>query len=61
MKLALPGASGRTGRLVMEQALSQGHHVRALVRSPSKLGTSHRELEALTDDSLVRRGPFVAG
>ncbi len=37
MKLLVLGASGRTGRLVVEQALAAGHTVTALVRSPEKL------------------------
>jgi len=37
MKLVVLGANGRTGRLVVEQALAAGHNVTALVRSPEKL------------------------
>ncbi|TMD91949.1 MAG: SDR family oxidoreductase [Chloroflexi bacterium] len=37
MKLVVLGATGRTGRLVVEQALAAGHTVTALVRSPEKL------------------------
>ena len=37
MKLVVLGANGRTGRLVVEQALAAGHTVTALVRSPEKL------------------------
>lgn len=36
MKLAVLGATGRTGVLLVEQALGRGHGVRALVRSPGK-------------------------
>lgn len=35
--IALFGASGNTGRKVLSTALEQGHKVRILVRSPSKL------------------------
>ena len=35
MKLLILGATGRTGRLVTENALSRGHHVTAFVRTPS--------------------------
>lgn len=35
MKLAVLGATGRSGRLVVQMALAQGHHVRALVRAQS--------------------------
>jgi putative NADH-flavin reductase len=34
VKLALLGASGQTGRLVLERALEAGHEVRALARKP---------------------------
>lgn len=37
MKLALFGATGKTGSKVLEQALAAGHEVKALVRSPEKL------------------------
>jgi putative NADH-flavin reductase len=59
MKLAILGASGRTGRLIVEQALARGDEVRALVRSPAKLGLSHPRLEFVqgdaTDADAVRR------
>lgn len=37
MHIALFGATGGTGRQVLEQALAQSHAVSALVRDPSKL------------------------
>ncbi len=37
MNLVILGATGRTGRLAVEQALAAGHTVTALVRSPEKL------------------------
>jgi uncharacterized protein YbjT (DUF2867 family) len=37
MKILLLGATGRTGGLLLEQALGQGHEVVALVRDPGKL------------------------
>lgn len=36
MKLAVFGATGSTGRLLVEQALRVGHDVRALVRTPDR-------------------------
>ncbi|WP_221090159.1 NAD(P)-dependent oxidoreductase [Deinococcus aquaedulcis] len=39
MKLALLGATGRTGRLVLDQALARGHEVQALARRPEVLST----------------------
>lgn len=38
MNLAVFGATGGTGRQVVEQALLAGHTVRALVRAPGKAG-----------------------
>ena len=37
MQIAVFGATGGTGRQVVEQALAQGYRVRALVRDPAKL------------------------
>ncbi|KAI1179861.1 NAD-dependent epimerase/dehydratase-like protein [Nemania sp. FL0916] len=37
MHLLILGGSGRTGKLIVEEALSKGHIVVALVRSPSSL------------------------
>ncbi len=37
MKLVLFGASGRTGRHLLQQALAQGHDVTAFVRNPGSL------------------------
>ena len=57
MNLVVLGATGRTGRLVVEQALAAGHTVTALVRSPEKLTTTHANFRAVigqaTDASAV--------
>src|ERR1700674_4047776 len=59
MNLVVLGATGRTGRLVVEQALAAGHTVTALVRSPEKLTTSNSKLRVVagqvTDTSAVAR------
>ena len=59
MNLLVLGATGRTGRLVVEQALAAGHSVIALVRSPEKLATSHANLRVVrggaTDTASVSR------
>ncbi len=39
MTVLVVGATGMTGRALVEQLLSKGHTVRAIVRSPSKLPT----------------------
>jgi uncharacterized protein YbjT (DUF2867 family) len=51
MKLLVLGATGRTGRLVVEQALAAGHTVTALVRSPEKLTASHPDLRVVTGEA----------
>ncbi len=48
MNLVILGATGRTGRLVVEQALAAGHTVTALVRSPEKLTSANPNLRVVT-------------
>jgi len=59
MNLVVLGATGRTGRLAVEQALAAGHTVTALVRSPEKLPTGSPNLRVVTgqatDTSAVSR------
>jgi uncharacterized protein YbjT (DUF2867 family) len=51
MNLVVLGATGRTGRLVVEQALVAGHSVTALVRSPEKLTTGHANLRVVKGEA----------
>ena len=37
MKILLFGATGRTGRIILQKALKDGHEVTAIVRDPSKI------------------------
>ena len=53
MKLLVLGATGATGRHVVDQALAAGHGVRALVRSPQKLTTLHPALEVVTGQATA--------
>ena len=63
MTVLVVGATGMTGRALVEQLLSKGHTVRAIVRSPSKLPTevldhpNARVIEAsvldLTDEEMA--------
>jgi len=59
MNLVVLGATGGTGRLVVEQALAAGHTVTALVRSPAKLTLRNPNLHVIagqaTDPSAVLR------
>ena len=44
------GATGGTGRALVEQALGRGHRVTALVRSPEKLGPPREGLTVIRGD-----------
>ena len=37
MRILLFGANGRTGRIILQKAIQDGHDVIAIVRDPSKL------------------------
>ena len=52
-KVAIFGATGRTGRLLVEGALRDGHEVTALVRDPGKLAASHEKLRVVEGDVLI--------
>ena len=52
MKIAVLGATGRTGRPLVEQALDGGHEVVALARTPSKLALDHTGLTVVQGDAL---------
>lgn len=47
MKLLVLGATGRTGRWILEYALDAGHDVVALVRSPHKIVAPSRKLRVV--------------
>jgi uncharacterized protein YbjT (DUF2867 family) len=51
MNLVVLGATGGTGRLVVEQALAAGHTVTALVRSPEKLSAGNPNLRVVKGDA----------
>jgi uncharacterized protein YbjT (DUF2867 family) len=55
MNLVILGATGGTGRLVVEQALAAGHTVTALVRSPEKLTISDSRLRVITGSATDPR------
>jgi putative NADH-flavin reductase len=42
MKLTIFGATGKTGREIVSQALAAGHEVTAVVRDPKKLGAESK-------------------
>lgn len=51
-KIIVFGATGGTGKQVVEQALEDGHKVTVVVRSPDAITTSHRNLEIIKGDVL---------
>jgi putative NADH-flavin reductase len=44
MKVAIFGATGSTGKLLVDLALAAGDHVVAYARNPSKLNFRHQHL-----------------
>lgn len=50
MKVIVFGASGGTGRHIVEQALEAGHKVTAFVRTPTKLEIKHANLNVFQGD-----------
>ncbi len=52
MKIAVFGASGKTGILVVYQALNQGHQVTAFARQPSKVTIQHKNLRIIQGDIM---------
>ncbi|TDC85972.1 NAD-dependent epimerase/dehydratase family protein [Micromonospora sp. KC606] len=54
MRIAVVGANGRTGRLVVEQALARGYDVIALARRPRQSTPPDRKLSSVSVDALDR-------
>jgi len=52
VKIALFGATGRTGQHILQAALADGHQVHVLVRSPSKLALSNQAVVVFVGDAL---------
>ena len=59
MRLTVFGATGRTGREIVQQALASGYEVIAYARDPSKLGIAHEHLTVvqggLSDRVMIER------
>lgn len=56
MKLAVFGATGRTGRPLVAQALERGHEVVAFVRDPSKFDVEDNRFDVVTGDAYTGEG-----
>jgi putative NADH-flavin reductase len=52
MRLIVFGASGKTGREIVQQALERGHDVTAFVRDPAKLKLTHDRLNVARGDVM---------
>ncbi|WP_130011785.1 NAD(P)-dependent oxidoreductase [Serinicoccus sediminis] len=63
MRIAVLGATGRTGRPFVELALAGGHEVTALVRSPHKRSLLPAGVDVVDGDATDRAAlePLVAG
>lgn len=63
MKLAVFGATGGTGRCVVEQALASSHDVTAVVRDPERLPLRHERLRVVRADVFqsMEIGPQMVG
>ncbi|KAB7743875.1 NAD(P)H-binding protein [Nostocoides sp. F2B08] len=61
--IALFGATGKTGRRVLDRALAAGYEVRALARDPERLNCEHPDLTVVHGDVLdpVAVAEVVAG
>ncbi|MEV0086834.1 SDR family oxidoreductase [Saccharopolyspora sp. NPDC050642] len=63
MRITIFGASGGTGKHLLEQACAAGHEVTAVVRDPARLAHDHPGLTVVTadvmDPAAIR--PHVAG
>lgn len=51
MKIAVLGATGKTGQTIVSQALAAGHSVTALVRRPAGLPIRHEHLHVIVGDA----------
>ncbi len=52
MKIIIFGATGGTGRKIVQRALGAGHEVTAIVREPAEMKISHDRLHILRGDAL---------
>jgi putative NADH-flavin reductase len=52
LRVLVIGATGGTGRQLVQQALEQGHQVTAFVRNPARLQMEHENLQIVKGDVL---------
>jgi NAD(P)-dependent dehydrogenase (short-subunit alcohol dehydrogenase family) len=61
MKVAIIGASGGTGRIMVRKALERGHEITAAVRNPSSLSGSYERLRVVKADVMHNQQTLEAG
>lgn len=59
MRIAVFGATGGTGKQLIEQALEAGYEVVAYARNPSKLDIRHEHLKVVQGE--LAEGPLIEG
>jgi putative NADH-flavin reductase len=52
MRLVIFGATGGTGRRLVERAIAEGHEVTAFVRNPSRMTARHQRLKIIVGDAF---------
>ncbi|PYK38144.1 MAG: hypothetical protein DME49_08960 [Verrucomicrobia bacterium] len=60
IKLFVIGATGRTGREIVQQSLARGHHVTAFVRSPESITLRNERLTVLKGNAMDENELFDA-
>jgi putative NADH-flavin reductase len=60
MKLFVIGATGRTGREIVQQALARGHHITAFVRSPESITSKNERLIVIKGNAMNENELFNA-
>lgn len=50
MKIALIGGTGNVGKVILNEALSRGHEVTAIIREGSKLDVNNKNLKVVVGD-----------
>jgi len=60
MKLFVIGATRRTGREIVQQALARGHHVTGFVRSPESISVKNERLSVLKGNVMDENQLFQA-
>jgi NAD(P)-dependent dehydrogenase (short-subunit alcohol dehydrogenase family) len=61
MKVAIFGATGGTGRIMVRKALKRGHEITAVVRNPSSLSGSYERLRVVKADVMHNQQTLEAG